>query len=49
MIEIEGKRYYLAIQEMPALRVKALGAKVVSLEARRGDIVSAIDFLIAGV
>ncbi|MGO9173226.1 MAG: CcdB family protein [Rhodomicrobium sp.] len=46
---IEGRRYYLAIQEMSALRVKALGAAVTSLEAQRDEIVAAIDFLITGV
>jgi toxin CcdB len=46
---IEGQRYYLAIQEMSALRVKALGARVASLEAQRDEIIAAIDFLITGV
>ncbi len=48
-VEIEGQRYYLAIQEMSALRVKALVAKVASIEARRDDILAALDFLITGV
>jgi toxin CcdB len=49
VVEIEGQRYYLAIQEMSALRVKALGTRIASLEARRDEIVAAIDFLITGV
>ncbi len=47
--EIEGQRYYLAIQEMSALRAKVLGEKVESLEARRDEIVAAIDLLVTGV
>ncbi len=49
VVEIEGQRYLLAIQEMSALRVKSLGAKVASLEARRDEIAGAIDFLITSV
>ncbi len=49
VIEIEGQHYLLAMQEMSALRVKSLGAKVASLEARRDEIVGAIDFLITSV
>ena len=49
VVEIEGQHYLLAIQEMSALRVKSLGAKVASLEARRDEIVAAIDFLITSV
>jgi toxin CcdB len=49
VVEIEGQLFLLAIQEMAALRVKSLGAKVASLEARRDEIVAAIDFLITSV
>lgn len=49
VVEVEGKRYYLAIQEMAAIRAKTLGAKVISLEAWRAEIVAAIDFLITGI
>ncbi len=49
VVEIEGQHYLLAIQEMSALRVNSLGAKVASLEARRDEIVAAIDFLITSV
>ncbi len=49
VVEIEGQHYLLAIQEMSALRVKSLGAKVASLEARRDEIVAAIDFLVTSV
>ncbi len=46
---IESQQYYLAIQEMSALRVKGLGPAVASLEAQRDEIIAAIDFLITGV
>ncbi len=49
VVEIEGQRYYLAIQEISALRMKALGTSVASLEAQRDEIVAAIDFLITGI
>ena len=49
VVEIEGQLYLLAIQEMSALRVNSLGAKVASLEARRDEIIAAIDFLITSV
>ena len=49
VVEIDGQRYLLAVQEMSALRMKSLGAKVASLEARRDEIVAAIDFLITSV
>jgi toxin CcdB len=49
VVEIEGQRYLVAIQEMAALRAKSLGEKVASLEAERDAIVGAIDFLIASV
>ncbi len=49
VVEIEGRRYFLAIQEMSALRVKSLGAKVASLEAQRDEIIAAVDFLITSI
>jgi len=49
VVEIDGLPYYMAVQEMAALRVKALGTKAVSLETRRDEIVAAIDLLITGV
>ncbi len=49
VVEIEGKRYYLAMQGVAAVRVKLLGAKVASLEKWRDEIVAAVDFLITGV
>jgi toxin CcdB len=47
--EIEGQHYFLAIQEMSAVRVKSLGSRVASLEAQRDEVIAAIDFLITGV
>ncbi len=49
VVVIEGQRYYLAIQEISALRVKVLGASVASLESQRDEIVAAVDFLITGI
>jgi toxin CcdB len=49
VVQIEGERYYLAMQEMSALRVKSLGPAVASLERIRTEIIAAIDFLITGV
>lgn len=49
VFQIEGKAYYLAIQEMTALRIRALGAKVSSLKEQRAEIIAAVDFLITGV
>ena len=49
VVEIEGKRYFIALQGAATVRVKALGAKVASLENRRDEIVAAIDFLVTGV
>jgi toxin CcdB len=49
VVDVEGKQYCLAVQEMAAVRAKTLGAKVTSLEAQRAKIVAAIDFLITGI
>ena len=49
IVHIDGKPYYLAVQEMTALRTKTLGPKVTSLEERRSEIIAAIDFLTTGV
>ncbi len=48
VFEIEGQRYYLAVQEMSA-RAKVLGEKVAPLEARRDEIVAATDLPNTGV
>jgi hypothetical protein len=37
------------VQGAATVRVKALGAKVASLENHRDEIVAAIDFLVTGV
>lgn len=49
VFRVEGKEYYLAVQEMSALRVKSLGTKVTSLGDHRDEIIAAIDFLVTGV
>lgn len=48
-VQLDGKSYYLAVQEMTALRTKTLGPKVACLEEQRAAIIAAIDFLITGV
>jgi toxin CcdB len=49
LVHIDGNPYYLAVQEMTALRTKTLGPKVTSLEKQRSEIIAAIDFLTTGV
>jgi toxin CcdB len=49
IVEIEGKPYYIAIQEMSALRAKALGEQMTTLRERRAEIIAAIDLLFSGV
>jgi toxin CcdB len=49
VVQIEGKAHYLAVQEMTALRVKSLGARIASLTEQRPVIIAALDFLITGV
>ncbi len=49
VFQIDGKTYYLATQELTALRIKSVGAKVTSLEERRDEIIAALDFLVTGV
>ena len=46
---IEGKSYYLAIQEMTALRIKSVGERVASLQDQRPEIIAAVDLLVTGV
>jgi toxin CcdB len=48
-VKLDGKSYYLAIQEMSAIRVKSFGETVGSLQHQRAEIVAAIDLLITGV
>ena len=49
VFQIEGKAHFLAVQEMTALRIKSLGARVASLGEQRPAIIAALDFLITGV
>lgn len=48
-IEIEGKRHFLATQEMTAIRKVSLGEKVRSAAEHRDTIIAAIDLLITGI
>lgn len=49
VVEIDGVKYYLATQEMAAVRASALGARVTSLNTYRDQIITAIDFLTTGI
>ena len=49
VVEIDGANYYLAVQEMTAVRSKALGKKVASLAEYRDQIIAAIDFLTTAI
>ncbi len=49
LVEIEGKRYVVALQELSTARVKELGKKVATIEQWRDEIIAAMDFLITGV
>jgi toxin CcdB len=49
IVEIDGKRYVLAVQEMAAVRSAMLRRKVTSLVERRDEIVAAIDFLTTAI
>jgi toxin CcdB len=49
LVQIDGKTYYLAVQEMTALRTKTLGPTVTSLEEQQSEIIAAIDFLTTGI
>lgn len=49
ILQIGGERYYLATQEMAAVRVQVLGTKVAVLNSYRDEIIAAVDFLITGI
>jgi toxin CcdB len=49
VVEIDGQNYYLAVQEMAAVRANALVKKVNSLVVHRDQIIAAIDFLTTGI
>ena len=49
VVEIDGQNYYLAVQEMAAVRANALVKKVNSLVTHRDQIIAAIDFLTTGI
>ncbi len=49
VFEIEGDKVVMSTAELAGVLRSMLGPKVASLEARRDDIVRALDFLIAGV
>ena len=49
VVELDGEKYLLAVQEMTAVRSKALGKKVASLADYRDQIIAAIDFLTTAI
>lgn len=48
-VTLKGKDYYLATQELTALRRKSLGKSVASLSHMRSELFAALDLLITGV
>jgi toxin CcdB len=48
-VQLAGKAFYLATQELTALRVKSLGKPVASLAGQRDELIAALDFLITGI
>lgn len=49
VIEIEGADHVMVTQSAAAIRQSELGPVVMSLEARRHEIMNAFDFLLTGV
>lgn len=49
VFEFEQQQYLLVVQEMAAIPVNNLGAKVTELETLRGEILAAVDLLITGI
>lgn len=49
VFEFEQQQYLLVVQEMAAIPVTNLGAKVSELETLRGEILAAVDMLITGI
>ena len=49
VFEFEQQQYLLVVQEMAAIPVNNLGAKVTDLEPLRGEILAAVDLLITGI
>jgi toxin CcdB len=49
VFEFEQQQYLLVVQEIAAIPVNNLGAKVTDLEPLRGEILAAVDLLISGI
>ena len=49
VIDIKGEPHVLLTQQMAALPKRLLAAPVVNAQARRYDIVAAVDFLVTGI
>jgi toxin CcdB len=48
-VTLKGKYFYLATQELTALRRKSLGKSVASLSHMRSELIAALDLLLTGV
>lgn len=48
-VQVDGNSYYIAVQELTALRATSLGDKIANLQQQRDEIIAAIDFLFTGV
>jgi toxin CcdB len=48
VVRLDGQEYFLATQEMAAVNIRVLGAKVASLSECGDEILAAVDFLISG-
>ena len=49
VFECEQQQYLLVVQEMAAIPLNNIGAKVTKMDALRGEILAAIDLLITGI
>jgi toxin CcdB len=48
-LDVKGSAYFLAVQEMAAVKRSLLGTTIGSAAARRDNIIAAIDLLITGI
>lgn len=49
VVEVEGNQYAVLFQELAAVPVSALGVVAGNLQARRGDMIAALDLLFTGI
>jgi toxin CcdB len=48
-VDIEGRRHFLATQEMTAVRKVSLGEKIRSMADERDAVIAAVDLLVTGI